>query len=169
MPFPWYVKSFVVAQWLRSQVVQSALKLEWPPSPTLLVRESLAGQYEYPKSVYYGGTQPEFECRRAQIFYSSNAREYSSTLHLDIHTGFGEYGITEIAPDEDAGNETLLHLRSLFPDKSGQVYVVSPTTGSGGTLKTHENFSRVLCDRSPFMKSCNSATAEIGAYTQITG
>jgi len=123
------------------------------------VTASLAGQYRYPEGIYYGGRRVEPECAKVQRYLDAVAREgYAEILHLDVHTGLGPSGLSQIM----VNGPQLAAFRALFPSPSKGTYVVQASDGSGGTIGNHGDFTRFLCDRRPGTP-CLAATLEIGA------
>jgi predicted deacylase len=49
----------------------------------------LLGQYRFPHSIYYGGTEYPEETRTLMDLYRQAFRMYDQVLHLDMHTGYG--------------------------------------------------------------------------------
>jgi hypothetical protein len=53
---------------------------------------SLRGQYQFPKGIFYGGTELQPETKFVQKLIQRFADEASDIYHVDIHTGFGAKG-----------------------------------------------------------------------------
>ena len=49
----------------------------------------LLGQYRFPRSIYYGGTDFPEETRTLMELYRQTFQAYDQVLHLDMHTGYG--------------------------------------------------------------------------------
>jgi len=62
----------------------------------------LMGQYIEPDGFYYGGQEPQEETLVMMGFLGRAMRDYSTVLHLDMHTGYGpRYQMSLTNPDND--------------------------------------------------------------------
>jgi predicted deacylase len=52
----------------------------------------LAGQYEAPEGLFYGGTEPQPEARIFAKLFAPLCERYDEILLVDLHTGYGEHG-----------------------------------------------------------------------------
>jgi polar amino acid transport system ATP-binding protein len=73
---------------------------------------AVAGQYEYPQSLYYGGQEP---CWSHKIWTEIVSRHVLTAMpdhvwHVDLHTGYGPYGQMQILHEMhlNGSNKTLL-------------------------------------------------------------
>ncbi|MHB8071664.1 MAG: M14 family metallopeptidase [Candidatus Cryosericum sp.] len=55
----------------------------------LLNQALLAGQYDEPRGVYYGGTDWQPETRTMRMLYDDCLRSAPHVVHIDLHTGYG--------------------------------------------------------------------------------
>lgn len=56
----------------------------------------LAGQYEYPTGLYFGGKQFEPQKKLLEDALLDRARAYHNVLVLDLHTGYGKKGVMHL-------------------------------------------------------------------------
>jgi len=77
-----------------------------------------AGQYSFPKGIFYGGTgqcqTTRFVIERLPLLIGSADR----VIHLDYHTGLGRYGQFNLLSSDPVGSERMLDAVQLFgPDR----------------------------------------------------
>lgn len=98
-----------------------------------VILNSLSGQYEFPKSIFYGGTTVEPESKAVQEWISTFAKDKTHILHIDMHTGFGQKGQLHFyGSDEYSSPEQIRNVQALFPDAkidSGRDADFYPTKG----------------------------------------
>ena len=63
-----------------------------------------SGQYDHPDAVFFGGQEPEAATRLVQARYLDWTRSAATVVHLDIHSGLGNWGSGKliVAPDQVA-------------------------------------------------------------------
>ncbi len=86
---------------------------------TKLNRAIAEGQYEFPQGLFFGGQAPS----ASKVWLDSHISQWfgdgGSILHLDLHTGLGAYGETQLflettcSPDELAQLRLKLHPRRI--------------------------------------------------------
>jgi hypothetical protein len=77
----------------------------------------VGGQYDYPKGLFFGGTQLE---RSAQLLIENLPDLLEGTeriVHIDFHTGLGKSGTYALLVDTDAGSADHLRLRDNYGDR----------------------------------------------------
>jgi hypothetical protein len=124
-----------------------------------------AGQYEYPKGIFYGGTGP---CRSTRVVMDEMPRWIGPArfiLHLDFHTGLGKYGAYNLLASDPLDSERHQLARELFGH--GRVKIDHETEGgyhNHGDMG--EWLSRRFADRA-YLYFC----AEFGTYgtTRVIG
>ena len=50
---------------------------------------TLLGQYQFPRGIYFGGREYQFETEIMIELFRSVLRQYQQVVHIDIHTGYG--------------------------------------------------------------------------------
>ena len=118
----------------------------------------VAGQYKYPRGIFYGGSGPS----QAMEVVHRNCEHWIGTtqkvLHVDFHSGLGAFGEYQLLLAELAGSEHCRWYEKVFGydsveagDASGIAY---KTTGSMGRWLQHR-----FADR-----DYRFVTAEFGTY-----
>ncbi len=83
----------------------------------VLRQAALQGQYEFEKGIYYGGRQYEPQIKAISSLLKEIANKYDIILNVDLHTGYGERGITHLFINP-IGNKTVLDgLNYIFKDE----------------------------------------------------
>jgi hypothetical protein len=72
--------------------VMKALFLVLQYGMTSLKQAVAAGQYEYPKGLFFGGKQLQHGLAQYHSYLRSHASSAKSVLAIDVHTGLGKYG-----------------------------------------------------------------------------
>lgn len=57
-----------------------------------------AGQYDFPRGLFFGGRQHEQETRRFQLYISGKLAHADRVVALDVHTGPGRFGEDVLEP-----------------------------------------------------------------------
>jgi hypothetical protein len=72
-----------------------------------------AGQYEYPKGLFFGGNELQQGLREYHAFLRRRLRSARSVVAIDVHTGLGKYGEDSLLVD----TEEYDRLRPVFGDR----------------------------------------------------
>jgi hypothetical protein len=78
--------------------IRSVLKIISASMPVLR-QAILQGQYQFPKGVYYGGSEPEPQIREIAPYITKYAAGYPLVMIIDLHTGYGERGKLHLFPN----------------------------------------------------------------------
>lgn len=54
-----------------------------------LQHATLLGQYQFPRGIYYGGLETQFETGTMKRLFRTCVKPYDQVVHVDIHTGYG--------------------------------------------------------------------------------
>ncbi|MEA3451029.1 MAG: M14 family metallopeptidase [Bacteroidota bacterium] len=90
-----------------------AMKMVAKASIPVLRQAILQGQYEYPKSLYYGGNTFEPQIKLLTPFIDSVCTPYSTIMTIDLHTGYGERGVLHLFPNP-VPEKTKIFTESIF-------------------------------------------------------
>lgn len=88
-PVPGVVKN-------RLMTAGSVLQLALSGKAKLLRQALLAGQYDEPTGLYYGGTDWQPETRVMRTVYDECLRSAPHVVHIDLHTGYGPRNIMSV-------------------------------------------------------------------------
>lgn len=130
-----------------------------------LKREIPAGQYDYPRCLFYGG-QSDSE---TQAILSANLREWVGGARciqlIDLHTGLGDWGSYKILPSDDAEDEEVnviqrVHGADLVEDQRPNQSAQNVAYPAFGTFLPW--FKAQFSDR-----ECYPALAEFGTYSMF--
>ena len=115
-----------------------------------------AGQYEYPRGIFYGGSRPS----RAMELIHENCEQWigstQNVLHLDFHSGLGTFGKYKLLLAELADSEQYQWYERVFGHDRVEAWneAAYNTTGSMGQWLQHH-----FADR-----DYRFVTAEFGTY-----
>jgi hypothetical protein len=107
------------------------------------LREAVAGgQYDFPKGLFYGGSQAS----TAMLLLEANLRRWlegcSRILHLDVHTGLGPWATYKLLVDRPVSSAQAAWLRNSFGREAVQEChgsgIAYPTRGSLGRWCTSQ-------------------------------
>jgi hypothetical protein len=99
------------------------------------ILNTLSGQSHSAKGLYYAGTQNQPETLIVQKWIVQTAQDFSTVLHIDLHTGFGERGQLHFYGSEEFQKpEQLQSLQKIFPK------VVINTANDADFYPTHGDF-----------------------------
>lgn len=101
------------------------------------VREAVAGgQYDFPKGLFYGGSQPATAMRLLEANLRRWLHGCSRILHLDVHTGLGSWATYKLLVDDPLSSTPAAWLRNSFgPEAVHECHgsaITYPTRGSLG-------------------------------------
>jgi len=87
----------------------------------------LAGQYDAPEGLFYGGAEPQREVRVFEELFTPLCARYNEILLIDLHTGYGARGQVQLLgsvtdPRESIGPEAG---GALSPNSRAQGYFVT--------------------------------------------
>lgn len=108
-----------------------------------IILNSLSGQYQNEKSIFYGGHQLSEESQIAQKIIETYLVNKTSVVHIDLHTGFGTKNKLHFyGSDEFTSPDQLKLVQNIFPDISidtGKDKDFYPTSGDfvDWTWKNH--------------------------------
>ena len=75
------------------------------------------GQYEHPKGLFYGGTQPEQTVRIVRKALPQWVNGANQVVHIDFHTGLGQHADYRLLLTDDAGSERARQIASHFGEE----------------------------------------------------
>ncbi|PKL16002.1 MAG: hypothetical protein CVV49_18465 [Spirochaetae bacterium HGW-Spirochaetae-5] len=78
--------------------IRSVLKIIRASMPVLR-QAILQGQYQFPKGVYYGGSEPEPQIKSIAPYIKKYSAGYPIVMIIDLHTGYGERGKLHLFPN----------------------------------------------------------------------
>lgn len=64
-----------------------------------LLQAFAQGQYQFPESIYFGGTEFEQQVQIMTSVLQEKGANYSTVFTVDFHTGFGERGVLHLFPN----------------------------------------------------------------------
>ncbi|MCF6358515.1 MAG: M14 family metallopeptidase [Draconibacterium sp.] len=87
-----------------------------------LVRKSMAslrqailqGQYEYPRGLYFGGTDFEPQIEILGAVFKEYATDYETVFNIDLHTGYGSRGEAHLFPNPIDDKKIKSGLENIF-------------------------------------------------------
>lgn len=97
----------------------------------------VAGQYDYPKGLYFGGREESWSRQTWKKIVATHVTNANPTeiYHTDIHTGYGPYGAFQILPHQKYSSQSLAPdgdtVESVFPNHSGNILGFWPQLISG--------------------------------------
>ncbi len=74
----------------RLQFIFSAFRLIMQFSLETLRHAVLAGQYEFPQGIYFGGSLPQYQTEIINNLHENVMAKYRTVFVIDLHTGYGE-------------------------------------------------------------------------------
>ena len=141
---PGFYKSFVKAGVISMQHGLNALK------------DALtAGQYSNPKGMFYGGNKPSWSHQTWNDIWHEHVAGCDHAAHIDIHTGLGGYGWSEIIY---AGNPLQQEFKRAS-DWWGKV--TSPAMGTSSSSRTYGDITRAF-NLHQLLDTTTSVTLEFG-------
>lgn len=80
------------------------------------ILNTLSGQNQSPQGLYYSGTEAQPEALIVQNWILQIAQDFSTVLHIDLHTGFGERGKLHFYGSEEfRAPKQIELLQKIFP------------------------------------------------------
>lgn len=79
-------------QWNRLLLTSQVMRLAVTGKAGMLRQALLAGQYEEPAGLYYGGTEWQPETQVMRHLYDDCLKTAPHLVHVDLHTGYGPRG-----------------------------------------------------------------------------
>lgn len=137
------------------------------------IRRSLRGQYKSARGIYYGGTEPQPECRAVQSFMRPYVESAQNIAFIDLHTGLGETsGLNQImtnprprgGPESSAFDREVAVLKAMFPQSECRGLCEVQVGGEDYSFPTTGDVTQWLHTRYPRKRvqgTVVSVTAEI--------
>ena len=75
-----------------------------------------SGQYEFPDGLSYGGRAPSWSCETLYRIAHDYLAKAEQILHIDWHTGIGDFGQAHFILDEPRNSDTYNLLSRWWPD-----------------------------------------------------
>jgi hypothetical protein len=90
-----------------------------------------SGQYQFQSGLNYGGRAFEPQTIQVTELFKKWGKDYSSILHIDIHTGLGKKGVLHLIPGIVVNSKSRALSEKLFQDPidSGIEYTPPSSTG----------------------------------------
>ena len=85
---------------------------------TALKQAIAGGQYDFPQGLFFGGHAPSQSQRILKANLARWLGESKSVMHLDYHTGLGEWSTYKLLLDEPITDELQVRLRTVFGPES---------------------------------------------------
>ncbi len=126
------------------------------------IKEAIAaGQYEYPRGLFFGGSKPSASVDLFQSLYVSWLRDANSVVHLDIHTGLGRFAEYRVLLESSVKSSEAAWFQETFDREMVEVAETSGTSyRARGTLG--EWARSQLSDR-----DFRFATVDFGTYSLV--
>lgn len=137
------------------QALSSILQLGLPA----LQQAIAAGQYDFPRGLFYGGAGPSSVQRLMAAHLGRWLAGSEAVMHLDFHTGLGRWGTDQLLIDYPLTAEQTAQLTTWF---------------GAGSFQTNDSASRAYSARGDFGHWCAArslarnyiyACAEFGTYS----
>lgn len=93
--------------------IQSVLKILSASMPVLR-QAILQGQYQFPKGVYYGGSEPEPQIKSIVPYIKKYSAGYTVVMNIDLHTGYGERGKLHLFPNPVKDSKIRAMMEKIF-------------------------------------------------------
>ena len=74
----------------------------------------LQGQYEFPRGVYFGGSDFEPQITGIAPAVKAAAKDYPLVMNIDLHTGYGERGKLHLFPNPVEDTKTREMMETVF-------------------------------------------------------
>lgn len=123
---------------------------------------ALAGQYDHPRGLFYGGSGPSWSLRILAERLPGWLGQAERVLHVDVHSGMGRRAALRILVDHPSGSEAFQRLAARFGSER-----VQPRLGEDAPYAIQGGLGAWCQERFP---SCqyDVLTAEFGTYGPIT-
>ena len=127
-----------------------------------VIKEAIAaGQYEYPKGLFFGGTKPSESTQLIRDHLASWIGEVDRIVHLDLHTGLGRFADYRLLLENDTPTQQRLWLESTF----GKEWVERPRA-DGTSYQARGTIGQSLA-RQMAGRTYRFATVEFGTHGPI--
>lgn len=135
-----------------SSIVWSLIKKIFSGVSINKIRNGItSGQYEFEKSIYFGGKKFSQQRNMLLRIYKKITKNYSEILALDFHTGLGEKGqLHLISGDQKYLSQKSIKKQSeIFNDKSEKFYklTTADTPGFYSTTGDMNDFLAEICGK----------------------
>lgn len=128
---------------------------------TALQQAVAGGQYEFPQGLFFGGTETQESLRLfSEQLANPKFAAVRDVLHLDVHTGLGEYGSYKILVDFPRSDPKFMPLARRF----GADRVASDCPDDATFYAAHGLLSEVTLRAFP-RASVTAAVVEFGTYS----
>ncbi len=123
---------------------------------------ALAGQYGYPRGLFYGGDGPSWTLRTLGAHLPGWLGEAERVLHIDVHSGMGRRGALRVLVDHPSDSEAFARLATRFGQDR-----VQPRVGDDAPYAIQGGLGAWCQERFPTLRY-DVLTAEFGTYGPIT-
>ena len=132
--------------------------------PAKLQQAIAGGQYEFPRGLFYGGNQTEVSLTIFERVLSQPALATAkSVLHLDLHTGLGDYGEYKILVDLTQRDPRFVELQNHF----GANQVASDHSDDATFYAASGLLPEITARIFPHAR-LSAAVVEFGTYSSLT-
>lgn len=121
----------------------------------------VAGQYDFPKGLFFGGHAASGTKKVLQRHMRSWLGAPSSVVHLDFHTGLGKWGTYKLLSDAPPNNEQLNWILRTFGSDTYE-----QNSSRGIAYRSRGSFER-WCLAQGFSRQYFFAYAEFGTYSNL--
>jgi len=121
----------------------------------------VSGQYEFPQGLFFGGKEPAASHRIMAEHFAEWLGDAQRIVHLDIHTGLGNWGDCKLLIDRAISDERRQQLDSWFGPDSYEL-----ATTSGISYQARGGWGE-WCDARVEPKDYFFACVEHGTYTGL--
>jgi hypothetical protein len=127
------------------------------------IKQSVAGgQYEYPDGLFFGGNEASSSARLVSENCDAWLGSSPSCVHIDLHTGLGEYGAYKLLLTKDADSTDL----SWYADAFGEECVEPLTDQESTAYVTPGSFGEWMEERFSD-REYRYVMAEFGTYDEV--
>lgn len=96
------------------------------------LRNAVAGgQREFPKGLFYGGTEPEPQALWMREFFKQTFANYKEIFVVDLHTGLGKRGVLHLMPSTSPSPAAVQLRERIFPKNDNNVFELTTEKSSG--------------------------------------
>ena len=122
-----------------------------------------SGQYEHPKSLYFGGKSFADNKSILEKVYKEKFNQYEMIFSLDFHTGLGEMGVLHlISGSRESLSDESVRLQSKIYNTNKNPYYELTTASTPGFYPTTGDMNEFIAEIAGKQKTVIALTAEFG-------
>jgi hypothetical protein len=123
------------------------------------------GQYDYPRGLFFGGSEPEETSRILAAHMPGWLGAAREVLHIDLHTGLGKSGTYQLLVDAPPESLRVRSLCRQFGAEHVSANRLAEGAGKSGVIYASRGTWEKWCLATFADRSYNFATAEFGTYS----